>query len=143
MFHEAIKFFKLNYEQKNDIKDQIGSEVFTIDFLVNFFNQKLDKGNDKYALLKDIHFTKDNQRFLLVLDNCQNLFDKDLEKFKSLIFKLEEECEKLNIVIVSRIKLYIQNQNIKNIELGKIKNNKDAITFFESRLDFNDELQIS
>ena len=140
MFHEAIKFFKLNYVQKNDIKEQIGSEVFTIDFLVNFFNQKLDKGNDEYARYKDKNFTNDNQRFLLVLDNCQNIFDKDLEKFKSLIFKLEEECEKLNIVIVSRIKLYIQNQNIKNIELGKIKNNKDAITFFESQLDFNDSL---
>ena len=37
---------------------------------------------------------------------------------------------------MSRIRLDIKN--IRNIELSKIKNNKDAITFFESRLDFTD-----
>ena len=56
-----------------------------VEFLINFFNLKI-KARYNYADKKDKKFTNCNKRFLLVLDNCQSLIDKELLNFKKLLF---------------------------------------------------------
>ena len=56
-----------------------------VEFLINFFNLKI-KARYNYADKKDKKFTNCNKRFLLVLDNCQSVIDKELQNFKKLLF---------------------------------------------------------
>ena len=76
------------------------------------------------------------KRIILVLDNCQDLFEHMDEKFKELLHKLLDECQFIQILVVSRTELIGLDQfEPCNVQLNKIKSTEDAIKFFETKVD--------
>ena len=73
------------------------SNVFLLSFFVDFFNLKYGKScsSSEYRNKKQKHFEEHEdhgQKFLLILDNCQDLIENDTKKFKTLLKELCDGC---------------------------------------------------
>ena len=56
------------------------------------------------------------KRFLLVLDNCHDLFEKKLESVKTLLSTFSDKCEHIKILVVTRNTV----NSFNNVSLKKI-----------------------
>ena len=99
--------------------------------------ERIDDDDIKSIKNKQFEKSEDSgKRILLVLDNCQDLFEHEAKKFKQFLHKLIDECQFIKILIVSRNELIGMHQVVHcNVQLNKIKSTEDAIKFFETRID--------
>ena len=62
-----------------------------------------DKALPHSALIKSKNFSQSkNRRFLLALDNCEALIDREGKEFSHLLRHFCDECKLLKIIVISR-----------------------------------------
>ena len=140
LFNFVLQFFDIKSDRHRQLQVNSRSEEFTIQFLIDFFNLKIGREDeDAFKLKKNKQFemSEDSgKRILLILDNCQELFEHEDKKFKQFLHKLSDECENITILVVTRNELTgMPDVKPWNVQLNKIKSTEDAITFFEKRID--------
>ena len=62
-----------------------------IELLIGFFNDYLQLDEQR----------NDNRKYIMCLDNCEDMIEKNQKKFQVILNKLIEECPNLTIVITS------------------------------------------
>ena len=70
------------------------------DFMVTIFD---DKAPPEMELQKKKNFSSSkDRRFLLALDNCEDLINKQGEEFRNLLSFFNDRCKLLKIIVISR-----------------------------------------
>ena len=78
--NRAIQFYNLTAAERFELRRELCSETQITDFMINIFD---DKALPESSLIKSKHFTKTkNRRFLLALDNCETLIEKEGKEFR-------------------------------------------------------------
>lgn len=111
------------------------SKADTIDFFVDFFNQNTSyvlKSCDRYND-RDLFKNETAKKFLVCLDNAEELIEYKQSEFKQLLKKLLNSCPYLQILITSRKHLLKIDDNIDTdpLFIPELKGNKPVELFLK------------
>ena len=92
-----IKGLKLDKKQLNEIIEENCAEDHLLEMIIDFFNNNLP-----YPVKKDKARDKNHQKYLLYLDNAEELVIQDWKMFRMWLSGILEECNQLSIVMTSK-----------------------------------------
>ena len=74
MFNLILTFFEIGDTQRREQSKNSRNETYVLDFIIDFFNLKKGKREDKFKMKKQGRYFNTSEdsgkSFLLVLDNC-------------------------------------------------------------------------
>ena len=98
LYEKFSKTKERNKDQLNDIIEETNTEERLFDFIAEFFNNTLP-----FPAMKDKAGERSHQKYLLYLDNSEELITHNWKKGFSLwLSKILEECNTLSIVMTSK-----------------------------------------
>ena len=102
-------------------------------WIIAFFKQS--SPSSKLRIPENKHYSQHDQKFILCLDNAEDLINENRDEFRGLIMRLVNSCENLTIIIISSRPIGVINEPLnvlpETIFLDQLKPNQAVELFID------------